>query len=36
MSRWPPRIRPNDIALSNVLAPGSAVTGLPPASVSNR
>ena len=34
--RWPPRIRPNDIALSNVLAPGSAVTGRPPASVSSR
>ena len=27
-------MRPNDIALSNVLAPGSAVTGRPPASVS--
>ena len=26
-------MRPNDIALSNVLAPGSAVTGRPPASV---
>ena len=34
MSRWPPRIRPKDIALSKVLAPGSAVTGRPPASVS--
>ena len=35
MSRCPPRIRPNDIALSNVQAPGSALTGLPPASVSS-
>jgi hypothetical protein len=26
----PPRISPNDIALSNVQAPGSAVTGRPP------
>src|SRR6516165_5857590 len=33
-SRCPPRINPNDMALSNVLAPGSAVTGRPPASVS--
>src|SRR5262245_39231187 len=33
MSTWPPRMRPNDIALSNVQAPGSAVTGRPPASV---
>ncbi len=33
-SRWPPRMRPNDIALSNVQAPGRAVTGRPPASVS--
>ncbi len=34
MSTWPPRIRPNDIALSNVQAPGSALIGRPPASVS--
>ena len=34
MSTCPPRISPNDIALSNVHAPGSAVTGRPPASVS--
>ena len=33
MSTCPPRIRPNDIALSNVAAPGKAVTGRPPASV---
>jgi len=33
-STWPPRIRPNDIALSNVHAPGIAPTGIPPASVS--
>ena len=29
----PPRIRPKDIALSNVHAPGNALTGFPPASV---
>ena len=34
MSTCPPRMRPNDNALSNVLAPGNAVTGRPPASVS--
>src|SRR5918993_894361 len=34
-SRCPPRIRPKDIALSNVDAPGRAVTGFPPASVSH-
>src|SRR5262249_7660224 len=33
-SRWPPRMRPNDMALSNVLAPGRAMTGRPAASVS--
>ena len=33
MSIWPPRISPNDIALSNAQAPGSALTGRPPASV---
>ena len=33
MSRWPPRINPKDIALSKVLAPGSALTGRPAASV---
>jgi hypothetical protein len=33
-STWPPRISAKDIALSNVHAPGSAVTGRPPASMS--
>src|SRR5688572_19944840 len=33
-STWPPRINPNDIALSKVLAPGRALIGRPPASVS--
>ena len=34
-STWPPRINPNDIALSKVQAPGSALIGRPPASVSS-
>ena len=34
MSTWPPRIRPNEKALSKVQAPGSAPTERPPASVS--
>ena len=36
MSTWPPRMSPNDMALSKVEAPGNAVTGWPAASVSSR
>src|SRR6516225_291764 len=36
MSTCPPRISPNDTALSNVHAPGIALTGRPPASVRYR
>ena len=30
MSRWPPRMRPNEVLESIVAAPGTAVIGLPP------
>src|SRR6266550_7974276 len=36
ISTWPPRMSPNDMALSKMQAPGRAVTGWPPASVSSR